>query len=318
MDAGPVSYRKAFWKSPHHAWLGVLTLGLGFLAAQPLFLILGAAAYALGWIYLPDLGFFRHWVDRKRQAVEQLALRTEVDDFQLRRAKLLQDLAPTSKQRYQRLAAVCREIEAATAADPLGTASAEGDPRLQKLDELMWTYLKLLALEQSLAQFLESERQEELANRIQETEKEVQNLASEIESIKAAKDQTLLEAREKLRNSRLELLEVVRKRLQRYNQALSNLHLVQSEEERLEQQIKLLRADSLAIKNTETFSSRIDATFEQLNQTNRWLSEMDDYRDLVGPLPQASQRVGFGLETPPVLTPGPSRKPESQPTRQRS
>lgn len=319
MEEQPINYRKVFWKSPHHAWLGFLTLGLGFISAQPLFLLLGAAAYALGWIYLPDMGFFRRWIDRKFQITERLALKNEVEDFHQRRAKLIQQLGVPATKRYQELAGVCQEIESATAADPLGAASAGGDPRLQKLDELMWTYLKLLTLEQSLAQFLESERQEQLATRVEETEQEIQGLASEIESLKASNNAAAADARERLRNSRLDLLEVLRKRLQRYEQALSNLHLVQSEQERLEQQIKLLRADALAIKNTEAFSSRIDATVEQLNQTNRWLSEMEDYRDMVGPLPQAEQRVGFGLEAPPVLgsKPNPPRQPLSQTNRQR-
>ena len=39
-------------------------MGAGFLSAQPLFLILGAAAYSLGWIYLPDLPFFRGYLQR--------------------------------------------------------------------------------------------------------------------------------------------------------------------------------------------------------------------------------------------------------------
>jgi hypothetical protein len=306
-----VNYRKAFWKSPHHAWLGVLTLGAGFLSAQPLFLLVGVAAYALGWVYLPDTAFFRGWVDRKRESIEQQDLKAEIDDFKSRQTKLLQDLMSSAKTRYQSLAAVCREIEKTIATDPLGAANTGSDPRLQKLDELMWTYLKLLSMDQSLAQFLESERQEGLATRILETEREVQALTSEVDSLKTAQKTDLLEPRERLRNSRLELLGVLQKRQQRYEQALANLHLVQSEEERLEQQIKLLRADALAIRNTETFSSRIDATVEQLNQTNRWLSEMDDYRDLVGAMPQANQRVGFGTESsPPIL---PSVKPQKQP-----
>ena len=39
------------------------------------------------------------------------------------------------------------------------------DPRLRKLDELMWTYLRLLVMEGSLESFIETESQEEPARR---------------------------------------------------------------------------------------------------------------------------------------------------------
>ena len=67
MDTQAPNYHREFFKSPHHAALALLTLGLGFLSAQVLGLIAGATAYVLGWIYLPDLAFFRRWVDRRNE-----------------------------------------------------------------------------------------------------------------------------------------------------------------------------------------------------------------------------------------------------------
>jgi len=37
-----------FFKSPHHAWLCGLTVGLGFLSAHPIFMLAGLALYAIG------------------------------------------------------------------------------------------------------------------------------------------------------------------------------------------------------------------------------------------------------------------------------
>ena len=48
MEEQAPSYHREFSKSPHHAVWGLLTLGLGFLSAQLLGLIVGATAYALG------------------------------------------------------------------------------------------------------------------------------------------------------------------------------------------------------------------------------------------------------------------------------
>ena len=52
MDEQAPNYHREFLKSPQHAALGLLTLGLGFLSAQLLPLIAGATLYTLGWIYL--------------------------------------------------------------------------------------------------------------------------------------------------------------------------------------------------------------------------------------------------------------------------
>ena len=73
MDEQAPDYRKEFFKSPHHAVFGLLTLGIGFLSANLLGLIAGATAYTLGWIYLPDLSFFRRWVDKRHEAVRRAA-----------------------------------------------------------------------------------------------------------------------------------------------------------------------------------------------------------------------------------------------------
>ena len=65
MEEQAPNYRVEFLASPHHAVLGLLTLGAGFLSANALGLIAGGTLYALGWIHLPDLPFFRRWVDRR-------------------------------------------------------------------------------------------------------------------------------------------------------------------------------------------------------------------------------------------------------------
>src|SRR6476659_2704986 len=113
MDDQPPKYRAEFLKSPQHATLGLLTLGLGFLSAQLLPLIAGATLYALGWIYLPDLGFFRRWVDRRHEAEKRAAEMQKVDAFIKRRELLVASLSPSRRERYQRLTQVCGDIETA-------------------------------------------------------------------------------------------------------------------------------------------------------------------------------------------------------------
>src|SRR6266567_2341783 len=100
MDEQPLNYHAEFFKSPHHAALALLTLGLGFLSAQLLGLIVGLTAYVLGWIYLPDFPFFRRWVDRRQDNVKRTAEAQKVMEFVQRRDALLRSLSPQRRERY--------------------------------------------------------------------------------------------------------------------------------------------------------------------------------------------------------------------------
>ena len=305
MDEQAPDYRSEFFKSPHHAVFGLLTLGVGFLSASLLGLIVGATAFTLGWIYLPDMPFFRGWVDKRRDAVRRAAELQKLNDFITRRDNLLASLSPSRAERYNRLAAVCHDIERASADNLLATADPTTDPRLRKLDELMWTYLRLLGIEESLEQFLETERREDLPTMLKEAEAEAARLTADVDALKAKGDNAALETKQRYVGSRLERLEVLRKREQRITQTQENLALVVSEQERLDQQIKLIRADAIATKNAEALTARIDATVEHLDQTNKWISELDEFKDLVADMPATEMRVGYAASAaaPPMLEP---------------
>jgi len=298
MDDQAPNYHQEFLKSPQHATLGLLTLGAGFVSGMVLPLIAGATLYTLGWIYLPDLPFFRRWVDRRRAAANHAVEMQKVADFVRRRDTLIGSLSADRRERYRRLSQVCRDIETASSDSPLAAADATTDPRLRKLDELMWTYLRLLGIEETLEQFLETERRENVPALVKDAEAEAARITTEVDALKTKGNTTALDTRQRYLGSRLERLEVLRKRQQRSEQAESNLQLVVSEQDRLDQQIKLIRADAVATKNAETLTARIDATVEHLDQTNKWLSELDEFKDLVGDMPATDVRVGY--EPPPA------------------
>ena len=193
----------------------------------------------------------------------------------------------------------------ASADNMLASADPTTDPRLRKLDELMWTYLRLLGIQESLERFLETERSENLPGILKDAEAEATRLNAEVEALKAKGNGAALDTKQRYLSSRLERLEVLRKRQQRSEQAEANLALVVSEQERLDQQIKLIRADAVATKNAETLTARIDATVEHLDQTNKWLSEMDEIKDLVGDMPSTELRVGYQATATPLPAPPP-------------
>jgi hypothetical protein len=328
MDEQAPNYHREFLASPQHAALGLLTLGVGFMSGMMLPLIAGVTCYTLGWIYVPDLPFFRRWVDRRHDTAKRAEEAQKVAAFVQRRNALLASLSPVRRECYSRLAAICQDIETASADNLLASADPSTDPRLRKLDELMWTYLRLLGIQESLERFLDTERSENVPGLVKDAETEAARLNAEVEALKAKGNGAALDTKQRYLGSRLERLEVLRKRQQRIEQAESNLALVVSEQDRLDQQIKLIRADAIATKNAETLTARIDATVEHLDQTNKWLSEMDEFKDMVGDMPSTDLRVGYqATATPLPAAPGTPAAPppiienvpfkKSYPTRQK-
>ena len=164
----------------------------------------------------------------------------------------------------------------------------------------MWTYLRLLGIQESLEQFLATERSEDVPAILKDAEAEAARLNTELAAVKAKGDSAAVDTKQRYLGSRLERLEVLRKRQQRSEQAEANLALVVAEQERLDQQIKLIRADAVVTKNAETFTARIDATVAHLDQTNKWISEMDEFKDMVGDMPSTELRVGYQASAAPL------------------
>jgi hypothetical protein len=153
---------KKFLSSPHHAAMGLLTLGVGILSGMPLVLIAGGVAYALGWIYLPGMPLFTKWIKKWEEEARLAEEQRQIDAFNVRRSAILSSLSADQQQRYVVLASVCHDIEKAGAERRLVSGGAEeADPRLRKLDDLMWTFLRLLSFSQSLEQYLALEERED-------------------------------------------------------------------------------------------------------------------------------------------------------------
>jgi hypothetical protein len=293
-----VNYNAWFLRSRDHLWLAVLTLGIGLFSASLLGMLLGIGGYALGWIYLPGLPFFRRKVDAQLSSEQQAQEEIQLAEFNVKRNVMIRSLSPERQAKYSQLSQVCVNIERSSCA---GRAEGEFDPVLRKLDELMWTYLRLLSMEQSLHAFLESERQENLGESIKlcetdvnKTKAEVDTLSQQCQSDPSSVSPNLVNTKQRLLDSKSERLSVLKKRLERVSQAKINIDIVIAEQERLSEQIKLLRSDAIATKNSEALSSRIDASVQTLGQTHALLSELDDFKDLAGDIPATNKRLGVG------------------------
>jgi hypothetical protein len=269
--------RQAFWKSPHHAALALAALSAAVFGGA-LGAIGGAVLYVLGWVYLPDMSFFTRWREAKVGEAAELERRAALNEFAAQRDALVSQLTPDRRALYGKFVETCRNI------------AIGQDPRAAKLEEMQWTFLRLLGMEQTLEVFLEGERRDGVPILLSEAEDEVTALEKEIEQLRASHPASV-PAREKLLESRRGRLDVLRQRAQRIDEAQDNARLASAELDRLAEQAKLIRADAMAAKGASGMSERIDSTFEHLAQTNRWLSEMDQFRDQLGDLPEGGMAV---------------------------
>lgn len=302
------SYRRAFWTSRHHAWLGILTLGLGFASGEPLGLIAGAVAYVLGLIFLPDAAFFRRAIDARENLTRDTAAAAQLSAFQEQQQKLLTGLSQGRRQRYEQLVAVCTDIENASADATAGASAALNvSTRRQKLAELTWTYLRMLSVEQTLEVYLETERREQVPAAVRTLEAETKTLTADITALKSGTPSSAtLAGKERLLTSRLERLDALQQRLRRIEQAQSNHDLLRSEQERLVEQVKLIRADAIASKNADTLTSRIDLSIEHLASTNQWISELAEFKDLTSQMPPVASTPNAAPGSVPLRQPQPA------------
>lgn len=293
------NYTREFVHSKYHMWLGIGTVGLGLWSASFFGLIIGVTAYVVGILMLPDSKFFRSKIDTRIKAENEEAERAKVAEFRKKRDEQLHSLSASNQGKYYILSTVCRDIEKVSTDNVSASGSMTFESGLRKLDELMWTYLRLLKMEDALRLYLEVERKEDVPTRITEAETELTQLNERLQSTQNVDNKPKLDHLQRLISSRIERLEVLKKRIQRIDTAKQNIDLVVSEQDRLCEQIKLLRADSIATKNADVLSMRIDASVEHLNETNKWLSEMDEFVDLVDNMPDTPMRVGYGSVSAP-------------------
>jgi len=225
-------------------------------------------------------------VDAKAVALAERDEEAQAADFRIRRDAMRSALSDDRQSRYNELAAVCQEIE---------TGSAGNDALFGKLDELMWTFLKLLTMEEAIERFLEESKGEDLDAQIAEARGEVDKLSTEKPDVGSS--------REKFIASRQQVLEVLQKRKGAISGARDNLGLVRSEEERLGHQIRLLRAEAVATRNSDMLTVKINSSVATLQDTNALLSQMSSYQELVADMPQTNARIGYGeiAPTPPPL-----------------
>lgn len=279
------NYNKKFLHSPAHTVFAALTIGIGVASGSVIVALIGAALYGIGWINIPGSKPFRRWVDSKDEAAREEKLALEMRDFEDRRNVILRKLTTANNNKYAEIVAICKSIESAT---------SDAVELHRKLDELSWSFLRMLDIQQALEQLAESERAEDLPAEVADAVLAVKSLEKDI--IAAQGDPILMEGKKRLLASRTERLNVLQRRMDKGKRAVGNLELVQAEQERLVEQAKLIRTEAIANRNSDVLSAKIDATVDHISETSKWLTEMEDFKEMMpADLPVSGDaRVGYG------------------------
>jgi hypothetical protein len=281
-----LGYLKAFATSWQHGMLAIATIGLPIASAVPLAIIGGAVAYVLGWVYLGDSRWFRRKVDAADLARLGREEDTAIARVQAERNALLARLPSDARERYSALAEVCRDIESQLTAAGSELAPAE------KIDGLMWNYLSLLGNEATLEDFLLKESDEAFTAKRARLEKELAKLNQEVAATEPGTRD--YEMKMQLVASRQEGLEALRRRHEQVERATENVRLVRAEQERIAEQLKLLRADLYASKAVGQISQRVSETIDSLASSGRISAEVPPS---VPELPAfRTRRIGYDVK----------------------
>jgi hypothetical protein len=257
-------------------WIGIGAFGLlglvdpGFLAIG-----LGLELAYLGLLATNER-FQRYVGSLKQSGVRQ--------DWQNKIEVLIAQLGPDARGRYRMLEVRCRAIlqqQLETAGFATGLqAQGEG------LGRLLWMYLRLLLMRQSIEKVLE----ESGANRAPE------RLNERIADLQARlKDETV---GDELKKSLEGQIEILQQRVQKRAEAGEKLAFLDAELMRIQEQVELIREQAVLSTDPQSVSQRIDQITATLGGTRQWMQEQQRIYGAVEDL----------LEEPPPLTAGISVK----------
>ncbi len=208
--------------------------------------------------------------------------------------QVIQSLSPPSMERYRRLLEQCRLIPGLQqgSTDPTSTL---GDLRGGSLNQLLWLFIRLLSSRELMVATL--------------TQVNPASLEGDVAKLKERLAQADPES--PLGRSLKATLDIQSKRLENLAKAKGSLEVVESELDRIEQQVRLIREESAVSGGPEFISARLDQVSATLSETSQW---MDQHAEFFSSL-AVDDPLGTSLPPPaPVLAaPPPPQGPPSGP-----
>jgi hypothetical protein len=232
-------------------WIGLAAFGLLGLV-NPGFWVLGVGL-ELAYLYVLAQS------KRFRDHIDSLSSSKGVDDGRSRLEALLAHLDPQSQARWRHLSSRCQQILDAQPEDRAGL-----DVQAEELGRLLWLYAKLLRTRSMLEGLLREARQKGEDERT--LEKRAKDLARSLDAARS----------DEMRRSVQAQIEILKRRAERQAEAQARVAHVDADLDRIEQQVELLREETLLTTDASTLSRRIDTASSTLTETVQWVKEQED------------------------------------------
>jgi len=236
---------------------------------HPGFWLLGIAAESAYLIFVPGSNRFQK-VIKGRQLLDLQ------DTWKNRRDAIIRKLDTQSRARYTTLNEQCISLQTQNVNE-----NATGDLHDYGLNQLLWTFLQLLASRDKVSLMLKNTSPEKI-------QKEITDLESKIANEQAGSP---------LHTSHSSTLEISRKRLDNLERAREDLDVLDAELQRIEQRFALFREESALSTSAATVTARLDGVMQSLQETSVWLN---DHHELLADSVDTIPPEVFTMQSAPV------------------
>lgn len=227
--------------------IGFAILGIG----HPGFWFLGLAYEAF---YLLSLS----GNERFQKYIQATTLEKISSVYSSNKQRLYDQLDKESKARYDRLFRLC--IDVLQIAEHIPGALGKKELESQGLNQLQWIFLKLLNSRLVILKILSEINETDLLKEIQKLQKSIDE-SPENSSI---------------RRSLEGMIEIQQRRLENIEKAKSNLKITETELDRIENQIKLLKEELAVSNDADLLGMRLDGVMDSIRSTTQWMATNAD------------------------------------------
>lgn len=234
-------------------WFGLAAFGLLGAFVSPGFWVLGAGLELGYLLLLSGSARFRRTVDAQQaQPADPVSQRYEAT---------VALLDATQRSRQQAVEARAREVLQLLSRSPLMASHADS------LEQLVWLNLRLLVAGQALNVVVDTAAKDSVELQQQEDQIDARLASSELN--------------DELRRSLEQQKQVIDARQMAHVEGLRRKEHVDAELQRIEQQIALIREQTLLATDEEQIGVALNALTSSFNEASRWLNSQ---RDLLGVL----------------------------------
>lgn len=231
-------------------WFGIAAFGLLGALVSPGFLLIGAGLEAAYLYWLSRNQRFRRAVDAENW---------QADPVDQRYQGLLDQIDKSARARQNQVEARASDILRGLQASPMMSGHADS------LEQLVWLHLRLLAARASVARVVETASRDSVGLDAQEAQ-----IVARLEDSSLSPE---------LRRSLEQQKSVIDARQAAHTDAGHRLEHIEAELSRIDQQMALIREQTLLASNQDDLGGALDALSASFNEANRWLSSQ---RDLLG------------------------------------